>query len=89
MLDLLTKELYPKIGRRYTTSSQCVERSIRHAISEAWSSLGTNTSRWCNIFEPFGAFRENVKPPAGELIAMLAILYRNAEIQAALDSGNL
>ena len=79
MLDLLTKELYPKVGRRYMTSAQCVERSIRHAIAEAWTSFGDDKSRWSETFEPFGAFRDDVKPTAGEVIAMLTILYRNPQ----------
>ena len=33
----ITKELYPLIARRYSTTSSRVERAIRHAIEVAWN----------------------------------------------------
>ena len=33
----VTKELYPKIGQKYSTSASKVERAIRHAIEVAWN----------------------------------------------------
>lgn len=37
MINRITKELYPSIGKCYNTSASKVERAIRHAIEVAWS----------------------------------------------------
>ena len=36
LLHAVTKALYPGVAKRYGTTSSRVERSIRHAIEEAW-----------------------------------------------------
>jgi len=79
VLDVLTKELYPKVARQHATSAQCVERSIRHAIAQAWGSPNGIADSWCEIFAPFGAFSPDMRPTTGEVITMLTMLYRNAQ----------
>lgn len=40
VLDSITKRLYPSVARYHGTTSSCVERAIRHAISSAWEKGG-------------------------------------------------
>jgi len=70
---LLTKELYPRLARHFGTSAQCVERSIRHAIAQAWTDGGI--MHWRHIFASFRAFTPGIKPTTGKLIAMAVLLY--------------
>ena len=69
MINRITKELYPSIGKCYNTSASKVERAIRHAIEVAWSRGRIDT-----LNKAFGcrvATKED-KPTNGEFIAMLA-----------------
>jgi len=69
IINRITKELYPGIGRRFNTSASKVERAIRHAIEVAWSRGRIDT-----LNRAFGckvATRED-KPTNGEFIAMIA-----------------
>jgi len=69
----LTKELYPLLAQHFKTSAHCVERSIRHAIAQAWDD-GTSVY-WREVFADFHSYDPAVKPTAGKLIAMAAMLY--------------
>ena len=40
MVDCVTKILYPQLAKEYQSTSEKVERSIRHAIKIAWDSSG-------------------------------------------------
>ena len=69
MINRITKELYPGIARRFSTTASKVERAIRHAIEVAW-----NRGRIEVLNQVFGA---NVcsldeKPTNGEFIALVA-----------------
>ncbi len=69
IINRITKELYPGIGRRFNTTASKVERAIRHAIEVAWSRGRIDT-----LNKAFGcqvALRED-KPTNGEFIAMIA-----------------
>ena len=69
VINRITKELYPGIGRRFATTASKVERAIRHAIEVAWSRGRIDT-----LTRAFGckvATRED-KPTNGEFIAMIA-----------------
>lgn len=69
VINRITKELYPGIARRFSTSASKVERAIRHAIEVAWSRGRIDT-----LNKAFGcrvATRED-KPTNGEFIAMIA-----------------
>ena len=69
IINRITKELYPGIGKRFNTSASKVERAIRHAIEVAWSRGRVETLN--KIFGCRVATKEE-KPTNGELIAMLA-----------------
>ena len=69
MLSRITKELYPGIARRYSTTASKVERAMRHAIEVAW-----NRGRLDSINRMYGykVFSPDDKPTNGEFIAMVA-----------------
>ena len=69
IINKVTKELYPKIGERYSTSASKVERAIRHAIEVAW-----NRGRTDAISSVFGArvYIGNERPTNSEFIALVA-----------------
>lgn len=69
IINKVTKELYPKIGEKYSTSASKVERAIRHAIEVAW-----NRGRTDAISSIFGArvYIGNERPTNSEFIALVA-----------------
>ncbi len=69
IINSITKQLYPKIGKLYDTSPSKVERAIRHAIEVAW-----NRGRIDSINTLFGvkAYVGGEKPTNGEFIALVA-----------------
>ena len=69
LINRITKELYPGIGKRFNTTSSKVERAIRHAIEVAWTRgkiENINQVFECNIYT------QNDKPTNGEFIALMA-----------------
>lgn len=73
LINRITKELYPGIGKRFNTSASKVERAIRHAIEVAWSRGRVETLN--KVFGCKVATRED-KPTNGEFIAMLSDKFR-------------
>ncbi|MEG1548335.1 MAG: sporulation transcription factor Spo0A [Clostridia bacterium] len=69
LINRITKELYPGIGKRFMTSASKVERAIRHAIEVAWT-----RGKIENINQIFGynIYGKNDKPTNGEFIALVA-----------------
>ena len=69
IINKVTKELYPKIANKYSTTSSKVERAIRHAIEVAW-----NRGRTDAISSIFGArvYIGNERPTNSEFIALVA-----------------
>ncbi len=69
IINRVTKELYPKIGEKYRTTSSKVERAIRHAIEVAW-----NRGRTDAISSVFGArvYIGSERPTNSEFIALVA-----------------
>lgn len=69
MINRITKELYPGIARKFSTTSSKVERAIRHAIEVAWS-----RGRSDALDQIFGAGVCSLadKPTNGEFIALVA-----------------
>lgn len=69
IINKITKELYPGIAKRFSTSSSKVERAIRHAIEVAWT-----RGKIENINQIFGytIYSKNDKPTNGEFIALVA-----------------
>ena len=69
IINSITKQLYPSIADRFSTSASKVERAIRHAIEVAW-----NRGKIENINSLFGikVYNSNEKPTNGEFIALVA-----------------
>ncbi len=69
VINSITKQLYPSIAERFSTSASKVERAIRHAIEVAW-----NRGKIENINSVFGVkvYSNNEKPTNGEFIALVA-----------------
>jgi two-component system response regulator (stage 0 sporulation protein A) len=64
----MMSDLYPRLADKYETSVSCVERSIRHAIEETWTSgrLSAAVSLFGYSVDP-----KRGKPTNGECIARL------------------
>ena len=69
LLGAITKELYPMIAQKYTTTPSRVERAIRHAIEVAWTRGKIETIN--NIFG-YTIHNNKGKPTNSEFIAMIA-----------------
>lgn len=69
LLNYITKQLYPVIAKKYSTTSSRVERAIRHSIEVAWSRGRPETMN-----KIFGYTIDNGKgkPTNSEFIAMVA-----------------
>ena len=69
IINSITKQLYPQVAMKNSTTASKVERAIRHAIEVAW-----NRGRIENINNLFGikVYQDNEKPTNGEFIALLA-----------------
>lgn len=69
LINNVTKELYPSIGKKFDTSASKVERAIRHAIEVAW-----NRGRVDAINAIFGVrvYIGSEKPTNSEFIALVA-----------------
>lgn len=69
IINSVTKELYPAIAKKFSTTSSKVERAIRHAIEVAW-----NRGRIDAINAIFGAriYLGAEKPTNSEFIALVA-----------------
>ncbi|MEL7608789.1 MAG: sporulation transcription factor Spo0A [Bacillota bacterium] len=69
LINRITKELYPGIAKRFSTSPSKVERAIRHSIEVAWT-----RGKIENINQLFGynIYSKNDKPTNGEFIALVA-----------------
>ena len=68
LINRITKELYPGIARRFSTSASKVERAMRHAIEVAWS-RGRLES--VNKIYGYKVFSAEDKPTNGEFIALI------------------
>ncbi|ANU28376.1 sporulation transcription factor Spo0A [Planococcus versutus] len=69
ILNKVTKQLYPSIAKKFDTTSSRVERSIRHAIEQAWTRHET-VNHISTIFGYSVAHLES-KPTNSEFIAMV------------------
>ena len=71
LLHAVTKVLSPSVAKRHRTTASCVERSIRHAIEEAWNRGDPET---LHIY--FGSRIDSSmrKPTNGEFIAAITDL---------------
>ena len=69
MIGGITKELYPDIAKKYSTTVSRVERAIRHAIEVSW-----NRGDWDLMEDVFGhsVDIDKAKPTNSEFIATVA-----------------
>lgn len=69
MIGKITKELYPEIAKKYSSSSTRVERAIRNAIEIAWTRGNIDT---INKIFGFTVSSYRARPTNAEFIAMIA-----------------
>ena len=69
LLNYITKQLYPVIAKKYSTTSSRVERAIRHSIEVAWSRGRPETM---NRIFGYTIDTGKGKPTNSEFIAMVA-----------------
>ncbi len=69
LLGAVTKELYPMVAQKYTTTPSRVERAIRHAIELAWD---RGNVEMMNKFFGYTINIQRGKPTNSEFIAMVA-----------------
>lgn len=72
----ITKDIYPEVANQYGTTSQCVERSIRHAVGICF------TRGDLNLIDKMFGFTINEtkgKPTNGEFIATVAYWLANVK----------
>ena len=69
VINQITKQLYPEIALKYSTTPSRVERAIRHAIEVAWGRGQTEVVE--NIFG-YTISASKGKPTNSEFIAMIA-----------------
>lgn len=69
LLNYITKQLYPVIAKKYSTTSSRVERAIRHSIEVAWSRGRPETM---NKIFGYTIDTGKGKPTNSEFIAMVA-----------------
>ena len=69
VINQITKQLYPDIAHKFSTTPSRVERAIRHAIEVAWNRGQTDTVE--NIFG-YTVSATKGKPTNSEFIAMIA-----------------
>jgi len=69
MLGGITKELYPTIAKKYSTTPSRVERAIRHAIEVAWARGRVET---IDLIFGYTIDQNKGKPTNSEFIAMIA-----------------
>ena len=69
MIGGITKELYPEIAKKYSSTGSRVERAIRHAIEVSW-----NRGNWDLMEEIFGhsVDIDKAKPTNSEFIVTIA-----------------
>ena len=76
LLGAVTKELYPMIAKKYSTTPSRVERAIRHAIELAWD---RGNIEFMNKFFGYTINVDRGKPTNSEFIAMVADKLRIAD----------
>ena len=68
IINSITKELYPEIGKKFDTTSSRVERAIRHAIEVAWDRGDIEVlQKWFG----FTVSHSKGKPTNSEFIALI------------------
>lgn len=66
LISRITKELYPGVAQRFSTTASKVERAMRHAIDVAWSRGRLDS---VNSMYGYRLFEKHDKPANGEFIS--------------------
>lgn len=69
IINSVTKQLYPTVAKRHSTTSSRVERAIRHAIEVAWDRGDVDV---LNSYFGYTIHNGRGKPTNSEFIAMIA-----------------
>lgn len=69
IINSVTKQLYPAVAKRFSTTSSRVERAIRHAIEVAWDRGDVDT---LNSYFGYTVHNTKGKPTNSEFIAMIS-----------------
>lgn len=69
IINSITKDLYPTLAKKYSTTPSRIERAIRHAIEVAWNRGKIET---INKFFGYTISSTKGKPTNSEFIAMIA-----------------
>lgn len=79
----VTKLLYPDLAKHFQTTTEKIERSLRHLIEKSWEK-GEKT----RFEELFGYHRDNseIRPTNSEYIAILADWIRSGSYENGLES---
>ncbi|MEG2174946.1 MAG: sporulation transcription factor Spo0A [Oscillospiraceae bacterium] len=81
IINSVTKQLYPAVAKRFSTTSSRVERAIRHAIEVAWDRGDVDV---LNSYFGYTIHNTKGKPTNSEFIAMIADRLRLQLKQEAL-----
>ena len=65
----MTKQLYPSVAKRFSTTASRVERAIRHAIEVAWDRGDVDI---LNSYFGYTIHNGRGKPTNSEFIAMIS-----------------
>lgn len=69
IINAVTKQLYPSVAKRFSTTSSRVERAIRHAIEVAWDRGDVDI---LNSYFGYTIHNSRGKPTNSEFIAMIS-----------------
>lgn len=69
ILNAVTKQLYPMVANKFSTTSSRVERAIRHSIEVAWDRGNVDT---LNYYFGYTIHNNRGKPTNSEFIAMIS-----------------
>ncbi len=69
IINAVTKQLYPSVAKKFSTTSSRVERAIRHAIEVAWDRGDVDI---LNSYFGYTIHNSRGKPTNSEFIAMIS-----------------
>ena len=80
IINAVTKELYPTVAKKYSTTPSRVERAIRHAIEVAWDRGDVDV---LNSYFGYTIHTGRGKPTNSEFIAMISDRLRLHNLRSA------
>ena len=73
MINSVTKQLYPTVAKKFSTTASRVERAVRHAIEVAWDRGDVDV---LNSYFGYTIHNSRGKPTNSEFIAMISDKFR-------------